>query len=61
MKRLAFLAHLRAHGCKLVREGAKHSWYENPIENRRSSIPRHAEISNFLLFKICKDLGIPRP
>ena len=61
MKRQAFLAHLRVHGCLLVREGSRHSWHENPLENRRSSVPRHAEISDFLILKICKDLGIPRP
>ena len=61
MKRQPFLAHLRAHGCKLVREGAKHSWYENPIEHLRSSVPHHTEIGDFLILKICKDLGIPRP
>jgi len=57
----AFLAHLLAHGCRLVREGAKHSWYVNPVENRRSSVPRHKEVSDNLVLKICKDLGIPRP
>jgi len=61
VKRRALLAHVRAHGCRLVREGAKHSWYENPSENRRSSIPRHTEINGFLALKICKDLSIPKP
>ncbi len=30
MKRRALLAHLAAHWCILVREGAKHSWWGNP-------------------------------
>lgn len=34
---------------------------KNPIENRRSSVPRHTEIDDMLILKICKDLGIPRP
>ena len=61
VKRQAFVAHLRAHGCKRVREGAKNSWYENPIEDRRSSVCRHTEIGDFLILKIRKDLGVPRP
>jgi mRNA interferase HicA len=59
MKRSAFLKHLRNHGCELLREGAKHSWWHNPMNNQKSSVPRHAEINDFLAVKICKDLGIP--
>jgi mRNA interferase HicA len=61
LKRHAFIAHLRAHGCILVREGAKHSWWGNPANNRRSAVPRHNEINDFLAKKICKDLGIANP
>jgi len=45
----------------LVREGAKHSWWGNPANNRRSAVPRHREISNVMAKKICRDLGIPDP
>jgi hypothetical protein len=31
------IRHLGAHGCRLVREGAGHSWWENPVLNRRSA------------------------
>jgi len=61
LKRQALIAHLRAHGCVLVREGAKHSWWGNPVNNRRSAVPRHTEINEFLAKKICRDLGIPLP
>ncbi|HOS02575.1 MAG TPA: type II toxin-antitoxin system HicA family toxin [Candidatus Hydrogenedentes bacterium] len=61
MKRQYVIEHLRACGCRLVREGACHSWWENPVENRRSSLPRHTEIRDNLVIKICKDLGIPKP
>ncbi len=61
MKRRDLLAHLTRHGCCLVREGGNHSWWENPAFNRRSAIPRHAEISDILAKKICKDLGIEPP
>jgi len=60
MKRGDLLRHLRAHGCQLFREGARHSWWYNPTQNRRSAIPRHTEIDDQLANKICKDLGVPR-
>lgn len=59
MKRHELLKHLRSHGCKLIREGGRHSWWHNPELNKRSAIPRHSEISNIIANKICKDLGIP--
>ena len=59
MKRTALLKHLGTHGCLLVREGGRHSWWVNPAQNRRSSVPRHIEIRDQLARKICKDLGIP--
>lgn len=58
MKRRAFLKHLNKHGCILLREGGKHSWFINPSNNKRSSVPRHNEINDILAIKICKDLGI---
>jgi mRNA interferase HicA len=59
MKRIAFLKHLQENGCVFVREGSCHSWWLNPGQNKRSSVPRHAEIRDLLARKICKDLGIP--
>lgn len=59
MKREALLRYLRQHGCELVREGGRHSWWGNPETNRRSSVPRHNEIVDLLAVKICRDLGIP--
>jgi hypothetical protein len=35
LKRLALTAHLTSHGCKFVREGAKHYWSANPANGRR--------------------------
>ena len=61
MKRQKFISWLHTHGCVLVREGARHSWYGNSAENKRSSVPRHKEINDLLIIKICKDLDIPRP
>ena len=59
MKRRELIGHLRAHACELVREGARHSWWQNRALNKRSAVPRHTEISNDLARKICRDLGIP--
>ncbi len=59
MKRRALLRHLRDHGCELLREGARHSWWQNPALKRRTAVPRHTEIKDVLAQSICKDLGIP--
>jgi len=60
MKRNKLTKYLRLHGCVLLREGGNHSWWINPGQNKRSSIPRHTEIKDLLANKICKDLGIQR-
>ena len=61
MKRRRLLAYLREHGCELLREGGRHSIFYNPRNNRTSSVPRHAEINDFLARKICRDLDVPAP
>jgi len=61
VKRQDLIRHLRQNGCVLVREGGKHSWWGNPANGRRSSVPRHTEIADPLARKICRDLGIPDP
>jgi len=58
MKRRQLLTHLRKQGCLLLREGKKHSVYYNPDNNKTSTVPRHNEINDFLIRKICRDLGI---
>lgn len=58
MKREDLLRHLRSHGCELLREGGRHSWWMNQNLNKRSAVARHREISDVLSNKICKDLGI---
>lgn len=59
MKRGDLIRHLKHQGCELLREGSNHSWWWNPHQNKRSSIPRHNEIDDNLARKICKDLEIP--
>jgi mRNA interferase HicA len=53
MKRAQLLRHLRANGCELLPEGAKHSWCWHPISRRRTAVPRHREVDNQLADKIC--------
>jgi len=61
VKRSAFLKHLARQGCDLLREGARHSWWWHPETGKRSAVPRHTEIADLLVRKICADLGVKRP
>jgi len=61
MKRRALLRHLTSLDCELLREGGNHSWWRNRASNKRSAVPRHQEINDLLVKKICKDLGIADP
>lgn len=61
MKRRELLRHLQQHGCTLLREGSRHSWWTNPEKKRRSAIPRHNEVDDYLARKICRDLEVPKP
>lgn len=62
MKRRDVIRHLERHGCWLLKEGAKHSRYINLVDRTHTStVPRHTEISDFLVRKICRQLGIPEP
>ena len=44
VKRHDLVRHLQQHGCGLVREGRRHSWWGNPVNGRRFAVPRHTEI-----------------
>jgi mRNA interferase HicA len=61
MKRRDLLRHPSQYGCQLLREGGEHSIWENPSNNRRTSIPRHREIVDFTAARICKQLDVPPP
>jgi len=61
MKRRDLISYLSECGCQFVREGGEHSIWENPANNRRTSIPRHPEIPDFTAIRICKQLDIPSP
>jgi predicted RNA binding protein YcfA (HicA-like mRNA interferase family) len=60
MKRENLLRHLRKEGCYLKREGNRHSLWCNPETGAVEAIPRHSEIPEKLVRKICKGLGIAK-
>jgi hypothetical protein len=61
MKRNELLRPLRRFGCFLKREGSDHSIYINPLNGKIEAIPRHIEIDNNLVKKICRSFEIPSP
>jgi mRNA interferase HicA len=61
MKRKDVVRHLNVNGCILKREGGNHSVYFNIINRKTSTVPRHSEINDYLVKKICKDLDIKYP
>ncbi|MGL5944484.1 MAG: type II toxin-antitoxin system HicA family toxin [Waterburya sp.] len=61
MKRKDLIRHLETHGCEFLREGGNHTIYVNRIAQKSSAVPRHREINNFLVRKICRDLQISEP
>ncbi|MGO9256124.1 MAG: type II toxin-antitoxin system HicA family toxin [Bryobacteraceae bacterium] len=58
MKRHELISHLQNQGCRLDREGSRHTIYFNPANGAKAPVPRHAEIDNRLARKICQQLGI---
>ena len=61
MKRTALVRHLEAQGCRLLREGARHSVFVNRAAGKATTVPRHREINDFLARKICRDLEVAEP
>ncbi|MFV1995815.1 MAG: type II toxin-antitoxin system HicA family toxin [Verrucomicrobiales bacterium] len=61
MRRKALVRHIATHGCELLREGGRHSIWWKPDNRRKSAVPRHSEIRETIVKKICKDLGVPAP
>jgi predicted RNA binding protein YcfA (HicA-like mRNA interferase family) len=50
---------IHAMGCELVRHGAKHDWYRNPITRELQAVPRHREIKERLAQRIIPSLRNP--
>ncbi len=61
MKRKVLIRHLEEHGCEFLREGKKHTVYVNRAAQSSSTVPRHREIKDLLVIKICRDLQVPDP
>jgi hypothetical protein len=61
MKRRELLRHIEAHGCRLKREGAEHSLYDNPATREMQAVPRHNEVADILARRICRRLSVPDP
>ena len=60
MKRRDLIWHLEAHGCRFLREGGNHTVYLNPEKRKVTTVPRHREVNEDLVKKICRDLEIPQ-
>lgn len=61
VKRRDLGRHLEHHGCKLFRKGGNQAIYINRTTDNSSAVPRHREINEVLVKKICKDLEVPAP
>ena len=61
MKRRDLMRHLESNGCRLLREGGSHSIWENVKTKKRTSVPRHNEVADYTVAKICKQLEVPVP
>ena len=57
MKRKEFIRKLKKKGCVLLRSGAKHDIYINPVNGKRQPVPRHTKIDNNLAKHIRKYQG----
>jgi len=60
MKREKIFKYFREHNCGVFREGKKHSIVINYSNDKVTSVPRHADIKDKLVFSMCKDLDIPK-
>jgi mRNA interferase HicA len=61
MKRSELVRQLEAHGCKVLREGSRHTIYSDARGALTSAVPRHKEINYFTAKNIFRDLDVPIP
>ena len=59
MKRLNLIRTIESFGSVLIRHGAKHDWYRNPITGVSQAVPRHREIKEPLARQIIRQLSNP--
>jgi len=58
LKRKDFIRYLVKSGCYLMRHGANHDIYMNPVTGKKSPVPRHDEIKESLCELIRKQMGL---
>ncbi len=46
MKRKEFVRFLMRNGCVLIRHGASHGVWLNPVSGKKQPLPRHSEIDD---------------
>lgn len=61
MKRVLFIKFLNENNCGFIKHGGRHDKYMNHTNGRKSFIPRHPDIDDYLCELICKQSGIPKP
>jgi mRNA interferase HicA len=61
MKLNKLIQHLQKNNCELVREGSRHSIWQNTKSGQLTAVPRNAEIKDLMARKICRDLEIELP
>ena len=57
MRRRDLIQKIEAMGCRLIRHGGKHDWYQNPQTGMAQPVPRHREIREFVARCILKKLS----
>ena len=57
MKRRDLIQKIEAMGCRLIRHGGKHDWYQNPQTGMAQPVPRHREIREFVARSMLKKLS----
>jgi hypothetical protein len=60
VKRSEFVKYLMSNNCRLYREGKKHPIFINDLNGKKTTVPRHNELDDWLCVKICTQLGIQK-
>lgn len=61
MNRRKLTQHLSEHGCRLHRRGGEHDIWSNEDAALFMPIPRHTDVSQGVVERICRHFGIPKP
>ncbi len=56
MKRVELIRRIEKMGCRLIRHGGRHDWYQNAATGVCQPVPRHREIKEYLARSIIKKL-----